>query len=165
MLSSTKASWTKNNLPKRQEKGLQLAQCKKLEVGLTLASSLPSSFDHFQYCKNRRGRPRWFYVNDVSVYPMVDRGRRGSQIKGTRPFFTVLSQVLEFQTFVKWKMYRSLCKMKSMSTKCDWGPPPSVYLDSSMMSFTVIKWTRPFPSLFAYCKWSKTGQWESWEWG
>ena len=24
----------------------------------------------------------------------------------------------------------------------------------------MIKWTRPSPSVFIYCKWSKTGQWE-----
>ena len=43
----------------------------------------------------------------------------------------------------------------------DWGPlpPPSVYLGRQNVVH-VIKWTRPPPSVFAYCRRSKTGLWE-----
>ena len=40
------------------------------------------------------------------------------------------------------------------------GPlPPSVYLGDTDV-IHVIKWTRPSPSIFAYCKRSETGRWE-----
>ena len=45
----------------------------------------------------------------------------------------------------------------------DGGPlPPSVYLHVGIDTdvIHVIKWTRPSPSIFAYCKRSKTGRWE-----
>ena len=37
-------------------------------------------------------------------------------------------------------------------------PPLSTYVDTDIIN--VIKWTRPSPSVFAYCKRSKTGRWE-----
>ena len=42
-----------------------------------------------------------------------------------------------------------------------WGtlPPPSVYLNRHWHHSR----TRPLPSIFAYCKWSKTGRWEGLE--
>ena len=40
----------------------------------------------------------------------------------------------------------------------DPSPPLSTQVDTDVIH--VIKWTRPSPSIFAYCKWSKTGQWE-----
>ena len=39
----------------------------------------------------------------------------------------------------------------------DWGPLPPL---STWIDTDVIQWTRPSPSVFAYCKRSKTGQWE-----
>ena len=41
-----------------------------------------------------------------------------------------------------------------------WGTPfPSVYVDTDVIH--MIKYTRSSPSVFAYCKWSKTGRWEA----
>ena len=54
-------------------------------------------------------------------------------------------------------------KTKNVCTKCilsieDPYPPLSTKVDTDVIH--MIKWTRPFPSVFAYCKRSKTGRWE-----
>ena len=38
----------------------------------------------------------------------------------------------------------------------DWGPPLSTQVDTDVIH--MIKWTRPSPFVFAYCKWSNTGR-------
>ena len=68
--------------------------------------------------------------------------------------------MLKFRTFVKRKTYRSCFKTKNTCAKCVQGPlSPSVYLGRQNI-IHVIKWTRPSPSIFAYCKRLKTGRWE-----
>ena len=55
---------------------------------------------------------------------------------------------------------RTLLKAKNPCAKCVIliGNPSPPLVDTDVTR--VIKWTRPFPATFAYCKQSKTGCWE-----
>ena len=52
---------------------------------------------------------------------------------------------------------------KSSSSFFRWGTPPPLYLLGRQNIIHVMKWTRPSPSIFTYCKRSKTGRWEGLE--
>ena len=96
-------------------------------------------------CKNGGGWPGQFYhVNDISVY----LGRqRGGGVPGQRT---------SFGAFLKRRTREQNAHFQRGT------PPPSVYLGRHWLIHMIhmIKWTRPSPSVFAYCKWSKTGRWE-----
>ena len=105
-----------------------------------------------------------YHVNDVSVNLGRQREggvpRRKNELEGWSWF---LPQALKFWTFTKWKAYRSWLKTKNASGKCvlsisDPSPPLSTKVDTDVIH--MINDTRPSPSIFAYCKQSKTGQWE-----
>ena len=58
-------------------------------------------------------------------------------------------------------MYRSLFKTKNECAKRDWDtPPPALCTSVDTDVIHMMKWTSPSPSIFAYCKGSKTGWWE-----
>ena len=49
----------------------------------------------------------------------------------------------------------------SLSKNCNQGPlTPSVYQGIDHWHHSCDKMDQNFPSIFGYCKWSKTGQWE-----
>ena len=93
--------------------------------------------------------PGIFYqVNDVSVYPGRYWGE-GFPIERTslRPYLVVSS----LSTGVS-----NVCSRLEIKTAC-----VKCGVDTEIIH--VIKYTRLSPSIFAYCKWSKTGQWEGLE--
>ena len=71
-------------------------------------------------CSMQKWRGKVWSVNDISVY--LGRQREGGvpHRKGRTwcLILLFLSQVLEFQTFMKWKMYHSWFKMKNTCAKC-----------------------------------------------
>ena len=70
-----------------------------------------------------------------------------------------------------WSRRQYVFHFVSVQNSCAWGRnymqarsfnggllPLSTYEGTNIIH--MIKWTRPSPSVFVYCKWSRTGQWE-----
>ena len=101
------------------------------------------------------GRPGPFdHVNDVSVYQSRQRGGEESLIEKmhfTHVFFVLNQEWHDFR-------FTKLSKLQDQvsSPFFRWGTDPPFCHDV----IHVINAPRPSPSVFAYCKWSKTGRWE-----
>ena len=109
--------------------------------------------------QNGMGRPGPFYhMNDVSVY--LGRQRRERSLF-ERTHFTsaifILNQeqyIFHFMNIQNSSAWGQKLQDKASSSFFDGGPlPRSVYLGRHWC-------TRPSPSIFAYCRQSKTGRWE-----
>ena len=91
-------------------------------------SSLSSLFENFVCVR----------VHKLEIQPL-----------STLSYLVVLAQALEFQMFAKCKNVPLLVQNEECMHKMhsfDWPLPPPTYI------IHMIKWTRPSPSIFAYCK-------------
>ena len=116
--------------------------------------------------QKQRGRPGIIYhVNDVSVYLGRQRGGKGSLIErmhfaGAFFVFNQERYAFCFANVQNSSAWGRNYKIRPLAHSFDGGPlPPSVHLGRHWRH-SCDKWYSPFPSVFAYCKQSKTGRWE-----
>ena len=112
-------------------------------------SLVPRPFWSLAVCQNKGERPGPFYhMNDQknafhTVMCSLFWNRSGT-------FFTLQTSKLQH---LGQKLQNKVWSLFFWSGT----PPPSVYLGRQNV-IHVIQWTKPSRSIFAYCKWSKTGQ-------
>ena len=116
--------------------------------------------------KQKRKGKAWSILSHEQHFVYLGRHRgEGCLIEETslRPHLVVSVPSAGFRMIAKRKAYHS-CFKRRKCAKCilligDHSPPAPVYLGRQYG----IKWTRPSPSIFAYCKRPKTGRWEGQE--
>ena len=140
-----------------------LPQCR--DTSLVPRPSHCPVFDRLQDAKTEGEGLVSFITWMTSVSTRVDRGGEGFLIERghfTHTFF-VLNQerhAFRFANVRNSSAWGRNYKTRHLAHSFDrWPLPPSVYLGGTDI-IHMINDTRPSPSVFAYCKQSKTGQWE-----
>ena len=100
-------------------------------------------------------------MNDVSVYLGRHKEEESPiKIMPSAHMLFVLNQeqyVFHFANVQNSSIWGRNYKIRPHAHSFDGGP---LYTQEDTDIIHLIKWTKPSPSVFAYCKWSKTGRWE-----
>ena len=113
-------------------------------------------------CSIQKRRGKAWSILSCFVYVGRQREGEGSPIEKTSlmPYVVVSAPSAGVLSIREAKnvplLFQSKERVHKMHSFNRGSLPPSVYLGRQ----NVIKWTRPSPSIFAYCKQSKTGRWE-----